>query len=225
MLIDSRGSGEKKGIISPPGEEFDIPLMNALPSGSISIKLNPYPAAKIFGWFPSNILNNLNGLGAFMHSDDIGAYHASVREGEKDLAAIIKSQVTGGCANQTKIVLLGYSQGAQVTGNVFQGLSKSEAKHVAAVVLFGDPLYNHRDHAADVGNRDLDGALGSRDAFRNSSTKILSYCNDKDPICQWRLPTTTLLTKKLSEHKQYWGDSSSPAEQAAGIVAKLITSH
>jgi len=55
VLVDSRGSGEKKGIISPPGEELDIPLMNALGPGAVAIKLNPYPADKIFGWFPASI--------------------------------------------------------------------------------------------------------------------------------------------------------------------------
>jgi hypothetical protein len=224
MLVDSRGSGETKGVFSPPAEEFAVAFEGALGlygQHAVQYKSNPYPAVSVFGWYPGDIAN---GIGAFIHKSDLGAYHDSVDDGEGDLTKIIKTQLGGGCASQTKIILLGYSQGAQVSGDVYQGLSPTEASHVGAVVLFGDPLYNHRDKVADQATRDLDGALGTRPAFRASkATDVLSYCNEKDPICQWRLPTATLAAKRLTEHKKYWGDSSSPAEVAARAVAKFVT--
>jgi hypothetical protein len=224
LLVDSRGSGEKKGIFSPPAEEFDIAFEGALGlygQHAIQTEANPYPAVSVFGWYPGDIEN---GIGAFIHKSDVGVYEKSVHEGVVDLAKMIQGQIAGGCGSQTKIILLGYSQGAQVTGDVDQALSSADATHVAAVVLFGDPLYNHRDSGPDQGQRSLDGALGTRPLFKPSkSTDVLSYCNEKDPICQWRLPTTTLLEKRLSEHKKYWGDSSSPAEVAARAVAKFVS--
>ena len=224
LLVDSRGSGEKQGIFSPPGEEFDVAFEGALGlygQHAIDVKENPYPAVGVFGWNPNEIDN---GIEAFITKGQVGVYHNSVHEGERDLKNIVHEEVSGGCGGQTKIVLLGYSQGAEVAGDVFEGLAPKEAKHVAAVVLFGDPLYNHRDKDADQAQRALDGSLGTRPQFAPSkSTEVLSYCNEKDPICQWRLPLPTLAAKRLTEHKKYWGDSSSPAEVAARTVAKFVS--
>lgn len=224
MLVDSRGSGEKKGIFSPPAEEFAIAFEGALGlygQHAVKYESNPYPAISVIGWHPSDIDH---GIELILHKNNARAYHNSVHDGEVDLAKIIHTELGGECASQTKIILLGYSQGAQVAGNVYQGLSPAEAGHVAAVVLFGDPLYNHRDKGADRPTRRLDGALGTRSSFKPAkSTDVLSYCNPKDPICQWRLPVPTLLEKRLTEHKKYWGDSSSPAEVAARAVAKFVS--
>jgi Cutinase len=224
LLVDSRGSGEKKGIFSPPGEEFDVAFEGALGlygQHAIDVEENPYSAVGVFGWNPDEIDN---GIEAFITKGQIGVYHNSVHEGEIDLNHIVHAEVSGRCGGQTQIVLLGYSQGAEVAGDVFQGLAPKEAKRVAAVVLFGDPLYNHRDKDADQAQRSLDGSLGTRPQFAASeSTEVLSYCNEKDPICQWRLPLPTLAAKRLSEHKKYWGDSSSPAEVAARAVAKFVS--
>lgn len=227
LVIDSRGSGEDNFKLSQPGEAFLEALKAKLKSlhnsGAIAQNVNSYPAAKVFGWFPSNIFNNLNGLGAFMHSDDIGAYKASEKKGEKILSAWVNAQAVGAC-KATKMILVGYSQGAELTGNVFEGLTPSVQSHVAAVVLFGDPQYNHDDEVADQDNRPLDGSLGMRPLFSSGhGTTVLSYCNHHDPICQWRLPKPTLIAYRLREHKQYWGNDTPRAEDAGRKVAELLT--
>jgi predicted esterase len=157
----------------------------------------------VIGWHPSEIDH---GIELLLHKNDAPAYHQSEHEGEVDLTKIIQSQLAGSCANQTKIILLGYSQGAQATGNVYQDLPAAQAKHIAAIVLFGDPFYNHKDKAADQPPRSLDGALGTRPEFEPSkTTDVLSYCNPKDPICQWRLPVATLLEKAAHRTREVLG--------------------
>ncbi len=224
LEIDSRGSGETAGVLSPPAEEFYTALEGQLGySHAVGIKSNPYSAVGVFSL--THFSQDLNGLGALIHSSWIGAYKASVDKGKKDLNAIIKSQVDA--CSATKLILIGYSQGAQITGDVFQKLSLTVQKHIAAVVLFGDPEYNHEDKAVDQDqppDRSRNGSLGTRPKFLTTSgTMVLSYCQIYDPVCQWRLPLWAYDKYKLSQHKEYWGDNDSPADQAATVVAELVT--
>lgn len=59
----------------------------------------------------------------------------------------------GRCAS-TKLVLVGYDQGAAVTGDGYQSLSSAELGHIFAVELFGDPRFNGTDPPGrgDVGD-------------------------------------------------------------------------
>ena len=66
------------------------------------------------------------------------------------------------CALQTTIVLVGYSQGAQVTADVYQrDLTDAQRQMVAAIVLFGNPYFNRHDSAADRGATAADAAACS----------------------------------------------------------------
>ncbi|MGA8745413.1 MAG: cutinase family protein [Solirubrobacterales bacterium] len=222
LEIDSRGSGEKAGILSPPGEEVYIALEGQLGYGhEVGIETNPYSAVGVFSW--TGIKQDLNGFGALIHKGQIGAYKASVREGTKDLSAIISSQISG--CSSTRLILVGYSQGAQVTGDVYQELSPKAQQHVAAVALFGDPLYNHTDKAADKPpNRLRNGTLGTRPKFPTGHgiAEVFSYCQIYDPVCQWRIPWWAYVRYRLNQHKEYWGDNDAPADQAGVAVARLL---
>jgi hypothetical protein len=112
------------------------------------------------------------------------SYHESVVSGKKWLSAEIGRLLTG-CPD-SKLVLTGYSQGAQVTGDVYQNTS---SKKIMGVVLFGDPKFNSNDTASRGGISGLDGALGTRPLYsvepgKHSVGHVLSYCHDKDPVCQ-----------------------------------------
>jgi predicted esterase len=227
VIYDSRGSGEEKAEVSNPGRDFVRGFrerLKDLHAGKrFSAIANLYPAVGVWSWNPLRLDQRLNGLGAFLGVGQIGAYKNSERDGEKKLRTMIKNQVDSFCGERkTRIILLGYSQGAQVTGNVYADLSEKERKQVVAVVLWGDPLYNHGDHDADKEDRSLDGSLGTRQKFP-AGRKVFSHCNTHDPICQWRLPDHQLAWHQLKEHSLYW-----KTEQAANHgreVATFLTQH
>lgn len=101
---------------------------------------------------------------------------------------------------QSKIVLLGYSQGAHVTGDALCGggggsnlgaetepVSTDIGEHVAAVVWYGDPRHI-AGQSYDEGTATTDG-LYPRTAAQlavlndHYADKIHSYCDDGDPFC------------------------------------------
>lgn len=198
-VIDSRGSGESRTMLSGPGAAFVQALGKR---HSVRAVTNPYKAVGIIptlqqlkaataiSW--AGVVarlratgTGLNGLGALLRSTWIGAYQDSVNDGEVDLRRMIKQEVAACGTSGTELLLDGYSQGAEVTADVYQALKPGERRHVAGVVLFGDPRYNHLARAADTVRRDNNGILRVRNLFpEDSRGKVRSYCNGRDPICQ-----------------------------------------
>ncbi|KAH8828601.1 cutinase [Flagelloscypha sp. PMI_526] len=82
--------------------------------------------------------------------------------GSATMASMAASAIAS-CPN-TKVVLSGYSQGAQLVHNAIKIISTTTANSVAAVVMFGDP-YN-----GDALGKGLD-------------SKSKTYCNVGDNIC------------------------------------------
>jgi hypothetical protein len=209
LFYDSRGSGEKKGAISKPGSRLILGFLQRLHSlkkgGAVAQELNPYDAVGVFS-FNKDLIN---GLGAVLHVGEVGDYWNSVRGGESDLEQFLKRQLSSPCGRSraTKVILLGYSQGAQVTGNVYEDLyphlDKSERAQIAAVVLWGDPRYNPLDLKANQDNQFRVGLLGPRSKFPDPG-KVFSYCNTHDPICQEPLPKEQLAHYRGKEHSLYW---------------------
>jgi Cutinase len=113
-------------------------------------------------------------------------------------------------------LLVGYSQGAQVTGDVVQKLSADLLSHVLGVALFGDPYFNTRDYRVDRGNHQhLDGLLGTRPIFTGVS--VLSYCHKYDPICQGPLDYITLAEHQFKPHENYPPDAVAAASHFSRI--------
>lgn len=55
-----------------------------------------------------------------------------------------------------KLTLVGYSQGAQATGDAYQrSVSRVEKRHIAAVLLFGDPYFNPRDRSTGLDSSEV----------------------------------------------------------------------
>jgi hypothetical protein len=98
--------------------------------------------------------------------------------------------------HSTPVFLLGYSQGAQVVGDVYlRYLSDAEQNRISGVVLFGDPEF--------CGGQNAPIAVGSYDAALNGistsvypsapehrfssgdSAKVRSYCAEYDPVCNY----------------------------------------
>ncbi len=213
VVIDSRGSGENKAVhghivpeVSPPGAYFASEFRHLHPSATFSVISNPYPAVGLAG----NWREYLNGAGAVLHFARVGAYNDSVVAGKKWLADEI-ANVAVRCGETTKILLVGYSQGAQVTGDVVQALRTSPRTlpllaHILGVALFGDPYFNASDSRVDRGGyQHLDGLLGRRPHF--VGVRVLSYCHKYDPICQGPLDYVTLAEHRFGPHKNYPPDA------------------
>ena len=203
-VIGSRGSAERPGQpdwaegLGPPADVLARDLQRVAPETQYTY--NPYPALPVLpASLKTSVVDVLNGIGAKIHKYWLGAYHASVVKGEDALRAMIKAQIAT-CGDKTQLLLAGYSQGAQVTGNVYSRLSASDRRHIAGIALFGDPLFNKRSFA-DVGrNLDHNGVLGMRAQFpADARGHVLSYCHPRDPVCQgW-----TQLIHGTAAHKTY----------------------
>jgi hypothetical protein len=204
MVIDSRGSGESPGSISPPGAAFATELRLRHPGYRVDVVANPYPAVGLWG----SVGDIINLVGAGIHIGPLGAYHASVVDGENWLSADISSEVQR--CPETRIFLTGYSQGAQVTGDVFQrDVDAKEWWDIAGVVLFGDPYFNARDASADHGTyaQGIHGILGTRPPFagdpEGGDERVESYCHAHDPVCQQPPNISTARAYGMTQHDNY----------------------
>jgi acetylxylan esterase len=206
-VIDSRGSGEPLGTLSPPGAAFVRVLRQLVAPAEVAVVTNPYPAR-----------------GGWPHLIEAGlklptGYHPSVVEGKGWLSAAIANPPAG--CHSGKLILTGYSQGAQVTADVFENGS---IRDVLAVVLFGDPYFNGSDSHADRTNsqvpftKDRHGALGRRPLFAPSSYgHVFSFCHGGDPVCQVASNPLAWTTW----HNNY--DKLSEPADAAGRIVALIS--
>lgn len=174
VIIDSRGSGQRRGQLSKPGQAFVAAFRNLHQGAKIQVWPNLYRAVGV-GSFP----------GAFLRLP--ASYHHSVEEGKARLRAMLNSLLKT-CAG-TKVLLVGYSQGAQVTGDVYQ---ERVWPNVRGMVLFGDPSFNAQD-PNDWGpySSHKNGILRARPLYQlHDGSVIKSFCYAHDPICQglgeWR---------------------------------------
>lgn len=201
LVIDSRGSGEPVAKLSPPGAHLVTVLSGLIAPEKVKWIANPYPARGGF-----SIL-----AGAKLHVP--GAYFNSVKSGKTWLASEIGKKRTD-CPD-TRLVLTGYSQGAQVTGDVLQ--HNGPFGNVAATVLFGDPYFNGRD-PVDRGNprfrTGVNGGLGKRPKF--TERHVRSYCHSNDPVCQNTANPLDLFTW----HDNY--DKLGEPDEAAQTIANWL---
>ncbi len=205
ILIDSRGSGEVQ--TSPPGAVFWAAMTDYIrkqrPTATTLEIDNPYPATG----------SDTVMVGALLKLP--GAYHQSVVSGKQWLKNEIKS-LSKTCPRGA-ILLSGYSQGAQVTADVYQAQSWPQVK---GVVLFGDPYFNPAD-PADKGSfsKGKRGALGRRPLYaRSTSGKVVSYCHLHDPVCQG---VDQAILHGFSQHENY-NKLGEPQAAARVLANKLL---
>ncbi|WP_377639537.1 cutinase family protein [Oryzobacter terrae] len=116
-------------------------------------------------------------------------YVDSQNIGRDRLAAELK-RLTGLCPS-SKFVLIGYSQGAHVIGDVLsnsnpEGISSTTRSRVAAVFLTGDPVRRYGE-SFNRGTGTGGGALANRGAGQLSGlgSRIISYCYKGDFFCDY----------------------------------------
>ena len=204
--------GDSVHGMGKPGAALAVALANKLPRGEVSFLPIVYPAVGLL----DNWRQIINAAGAGLHIGFLGAYTGSVKDGTAALHKTIDDEERI-CGSSEKLVLVGYSQGAQVVGDVYErDLTSAARKQVAGVVVFGDPYFNPRDSAADRKGFDpiRHGALGTRPLYPTGAP-VFSVCHDRDPICQGAGPVS------FSQHTNYQNDAW-VGKAAAFIAGKVV---
>lgn len=173
QFIGVRGSGEnppdpsEHGMGALVGPMADKAAALATDGATVSFYGLPYTAASA----DTGVFN--------------GNYYRSEAQGESMLKSYLDSTVAA-CPDM-KLVVMGYSQGAQVAGNVVAAESASVWTRIAALVMFGDPHFNpqaaYDQGTYDPRDRGLAGARSLSD-FSGRYDKVGSWCNQNDLICQ-----------------------------------------
>lgn len=176
-LIGVRGSGDETdprqlGVLVGPLYDG---LAARLPQPSLLAYYGlPYPASAIAGVT----------LAAFNDT-----YLASKNTGRDQLRRYLRTE-TAVCPRE-KLVIVGYSQGAQVVADAFSKkagkLPARVRRQVVAIELFGDPTFSSSE-GFDRGTYSIErnGVLGPRDQgeLTSVSSKVRSWCRADDVICQ-----------------------------------------
>ncbi|KAM0716696.1 hypothetical protein Q7P37_008141 [Cladosporium fusiforme] len=123
------------------------------------------------------------------------SYDASVRAGISAIASAVNSFNTR-CPN-TQLVIVGYSQGAQITDNAFCGgpdtnqgysqtspaFSSAAMNQIKAMIEMGNPRYVY-GVSYQVGSCRAQGFSARPSGYScASASKIQSYCDGPDPYC------------------------------------------
>lgn len=148
------------------------------------------------------------------------AYLGSLNTGRDRLAAEIR-RLASLCPS-SKLVLIGYSQGAHVIGDVMsnsnpEGLTSTQRSKVAAVFLTGDPV-RRPNEPHNRGTGAGGGVLIDRGAGQMSSlgSRIQSYCYYGDNVCD----APRAASNGATIHGSY-GNSTLRSYAASFILSKL----
>jgi hypothetical protein len=175
----------------------------------------------------------------------IDVYRVSERAGEEQLINTLYLWHHR-CPNYL-FALSGYSQGAQVVGNVMASLARDPSSsqvfgRITGAVLFGDPIYNPKDPVAvsppqrpvpgltGVMASYLAGVDGVRPIYQPPLNELVrSWCAEYDPICSSFPPTAaaqlaTCFPKSPCPHMHYADWAAEPsarwlADQVRGKIA------
>lgn len=128
-------------------------------------------------WYPATVYPSGPDTAFYFDSIDQG-----VVEAKKMLADIRRE-----CGTQTKVILTGYSQGADVMSRVVASLPASTREIVVGEMMFGDPGFDPDDKPSDYGkyNPDRAGLLTAHPHWNaESSAPAVSSCRRFDGYCQ-----------------------------------------
>ncbi|KAI9703141.1 MAG: hypothetical protein M1836_007706 [Candelina mexicana] len=142
-LIYARGTGEAGNIGGATANSFISALASQVGDSNLAVQGVDYPAV----W--------------------ADALQGGSQAGATTMAQLVELAASK-CANGTKIVMSGYSQGGFLVHNAAKQLSSAAAAMVSSVVIFADPLPGQ--------------PVGSIPSY-----KVYSICNQGDNVCQPQL--------------------------------------
>ncbi|KAI0997243.1 hypothetical protein K3495_g10943 [Podosphaera aphanis] len=133
---------------------------------------------------------NIAVQGVEYKADGLGYLQGGDSEGSQEFLDVTR-KFAAKCPH-TKIVISGFSQGAQLAHNAAKKFSRATRAQIPAAVLFGDPFLNK--------------TLG-----RIPSSRVLSICHDEDIICKGY--------GDGAAHSTYGNDSRAAADF---VVARIL---
>ncbi|MDB5178627.1 MAG: hypothetical protein JWN01_570 [Patescibacteria group bacterium] len=108
----------------------------------------------------------------------------------------------------TYVVIVGYSQGAQVALDAAAVLTSMQQKHIAALIGLGDPRFSPKQTVIDDGDYDtkLSGSYLKFDSKLRGISGTLaprthSYCTVGDPVCSLSSKNLAVCAAKLAQNK------------------------
>ncbi len=235
-VVFARGSGAELG--GPVYEQFRDQIRDRIDLDNVKVTFyelgsspsstSSYPAVSVFGWTTWTA-----GLGAQASGGASFKYGQSVTAGVNELKQhLIMTSIR--CPD-TKIVLGGHSQGAQVIGQALPDLHDSSARNIVFVALFGDPKLHlpegeginppacrnqqFSDWRRVVPNCHTDdGTLGARKPYITDKFigRVGLWCNDKDWICG-----SSKNAFINSGHMQYHNEGGAIERAALEIIQRL----
>jgi hypothetical protein len=142
-----------------------------------------------------------------------GIYRSSVEIGVWAAESAIDRSIRA--CPKTRLILFGYSQGAQVMGDAFAELPEFERNHIARLILFADATYRPKDPRVSYKPKPLPehGIKGTRAPFPSGDTAIIeSWCFELDFVCQYGLKSRSLHGKVYDTYEVH------AAEAMAGTL-------
>ncbi|CAK1364345.1 Acetylxylan esterase [Cercospora beticola] len=131
-------------------------------------------------------------------------YFNSESDGVLGMKELVEAYVAQDCPNNAPLVLMGYSQGAQVVADYVSGQNvgvfpynsslaepapDNVLSKIAAIITMGDPSINITNNPAHVGNSTKPGLFerfgNATSIFETSGldNRTQAYCNALDPYC------------------------------------------
>jgi hypothetical protein len=216
QFVGVRGSGESYFGNDGLGSTVDDVKNQLVAKGvtGLGVEAIMYPAVPLF----------YDGLTAYPAD-----YAASVEQGEDALTSFFDT-FSSHCSS-TPVILVGYSQGAQIAADVADALPSAIQAQIVAMTLFGDPLFNPTQSAVDVYNNSGlygvwstpggPGGFPPRQVPSSLASRSVSYCLANDPICNYTLTNAAACKAEGNDcpHLHYlttWTD-----EAATWILTKL----
>lgn len=143
-------------------------------------------------------------------------YLASMSTGRANLKSVITTYLNN--CRSTRLMLIGYSQGAHIVGDVAVGLSSTQRSRVAGIGLIGDPMFNPKLSGSVTKNGSLGGMWGKRASWP-SGLYVTDVCNNSDKVCASTDLPGSLAGMAKPNHQNYTTTTYSPVAGRSGANA------
>lgn len=177
VVISARGTNEPSGS----GAQAKAIAQEIQRNFSQTVRTD-YLASNVY---PAKGTIRLSAVGAVISSLE---YRLSVAAGERALRSRLEGLATK--CPKTWTILVGYSQGANVVGDVIDvggtQLSSKAKGRIKAVILLGDPRFRaNQNYSTGDYERGRSGLIPRGvGEFGSLASRVRSFCNKNDLVCQ-----------------------------------------